>query len=122
MAQSAGLGCSTARQATGRGPADEFVPDLLDGPRLAPAGLRLPRGPQAFELLARDPRQPPRRGHGALPSRLRGDWVHLDLQPPNGLAVRRSLAHREQREPRAVDPRRLRPTGPSVSTSGDGTV
>src|SRR5271154_5452080 len=53
VATPTGLGRPTARLQTGRRPIDNFVPDLFDGPRLAPARLRLPGVPQTFELLAR---------------------------------------------------------------------
>ena len=43
-----------------------------------------------------------------LPARSRGDRVHLGHQPPRGFSVHRSSSHRDQREPRGVDPRRLR--------------
>ena len=116
LATPTGLGRATTRLQTGRGFTDNFVPDLFDGPRLAPARLRLPGVPQTLELLARGRRQSAGRRHGALPPRCRSDRVHLHPEPAHGLAVRRSSAHRDQRQPRAVDPRRLRCVGPSLST------
>src|ERR1019366_6151218 len=91
VATPTGLGFAAARLQTGRGPTDNFVTDLFDGPRLASARLRLPGVPQTFELLARG------RRHGALPPRCRGDRVHLHSEPAHRFAVHRSPAHRDQR-------------------------